>query len=391
MAIEHAPSVYIPMDRRQALVRGESLSDWTSGAALFADISGFTPLTEALARSLGPLRGAEELTRQLNQVYDVLIAEVNRYGGSVIGFAGDAITCWFTERQDQDSYPSLECTPLCAPACARAVACALAMQQAMEQFAVVELLSGETVSLAMKAAVASGPARRFIVGDPRIQLLDALAGETIVRMAAAEHEANRGDVVIDAQTAAQLGEQAQVVGWRTEAETGQRFAVVSGLTNPVEPAPWPPLEPQVLREEQTRPWLLPTVYEWLRAGVGEFLELRPGIALFLRFEGIDYDGDEAAGEKLDAYIRWAQRVLTRYEGSLLQLTIGDKGSFFYAAFGAPIAHEDDARRAVIATLELCTPPANLDFIQPVQIGLTQGTMRTGELWRKVTQHLWGHQ
>jgi adenylate cyclase len=43
--------VYIPMDRRQALAQGQTLPDRTSGAALFADISGFTPLTEALLRN----------------------------------------------------------------------------------------------------------------------------------------------------------------------------------------------------------------------------------------------------------------------------------------------------------------------------------------------------
>jgi len=65
---------------------------------LFADISGFTPLTEALVRTLGARRGAEELNRQLNEVYDALIAEGDRYGGSVIGFGGDAITCWFDDQ-----------------------------------------------------------------------------------------------------------------------------------------------------------------------------------------------------------------------------------------------------------------------------------------------------
>ena len=48
-------------------------------------------------RSLGPRRGAEELTALLNQVYDALIAEVDCFGGSVMGFCGDAITCWFDE------------------------------------------------------------------------------------------------------------------------------------------------------------------------------------------------------------------------------------------------------------------------------------------------------
>ena len=47
------PQAYIPGDRRRALARGEDLAVVTYGAALFADISGFTPLTEALARELG--------------------------------------------------------------------------------------------------------------------------------------------------------------------------------------------------------------------------------------------------------------------------------------------------------------------------------------------------
>ena len=46
-------------------------------------------------QALGARRGVEELTRQINRVYDALIGEVERSGGSVIGFAGDAITCWF--------------------------------------------------------------------------------------------------------------------------------------------------------------------------------------------------------------------------------------------------------------------------------------------------------
>jgi class 3 adenylate cyclase len=74
------------------------LPDRTGGAALFADISGFTPLTEALARMLGPRQGADALTRQLNRVYDALIDAVDAAGGSVIGFSGDAMTCWFDEQ-----------------------------------------------------------------------------------------------------------------------------------------------------------------------------------------------------------------------------------------------------------------------------------------------------
>jgi adenylate cyclase len=93
-------AAYLPTDRLHALADGATLPSRARGTALFADISGFTPLTEALVRTLGPRRGAEELARQLNEIYDALIAEVDRYGGSVISFSGDAITCWFEDVGD---------------------------------------------------------------------------------------------------------------------------------------------------------------------------------------------------------------------------------------------------------------------------------------------------
>ncbi|MBN1887162.1 MAG: adenylate/guanylate cyclase domain-containing protein, partial [Thermoflexales bacterium] len=327
--LEQALSVYIPTDRRHAMAQASQLPEQASGAAMFADISGFTPLTEALTRALGPRRGSEELTRQLNRVYDALIAEVERFHGSVIGFAGDAITCWF------DEAGAIRESPL------RAVACALACQRTMEQFAQVAIPGGDTVQLAMKASVASGPARRFLVGDPAIQLIDVLAGATLARMAAGEHLAEKGEVIVDACTAEQIEtsdrdregqiEKRRVCGDREE--EGERFFVVEGLASEVEPAPWPELAAGALSEDLVRPWLLPPVYARLREGLGEFVtELRPVVALFLHFEGIDYDEDEDAGAKLDAYLRWTQATLARYEGYLLQFIVGDKGNYLYATF-----------------------------------------------------------
>jgi predicted ATPase/class 3 adenylate cyclase len=349
------------MDRRQALVRGETLPDRTQGAALFADISGFTALTEALVNELGAQRGAEKLAHHLNQVYDDLVTELHRYGGSVISFSGDAITCWF----DGD-------------AGLRATACALAMQAAMQRFAAVALPSGQTLPLAMKAAVVTGPARRFLVGDIQIQFIDVLAGATLERLAAAEHQAHKHEVVLDPATLDALDDKVQVVEWRRDEETGQRFGVVRELLESVPTLPHVPMPPDALGQEQVRPWLLPQVYEKLCGGQGEFLaELRPGVALFLRFGEIDYDQDQVAGDKLDVFIHHVQHILERYGGTLLQVTIGDKGSHLYAAFGAPLAHEDDAVRAASAALELRALAPELDFIQDIQIGIGQGRMRTG--------------
>lgn len=360
-----AGSAYIPMDRRGAIASADTLPTRSTGAALFADISGFTPLTEALLRAYGPRRGAEELSQQLNQVYDALVAEVHRYGGSVIGFSGDAMTCWI------DGDAGLQ-----------AAACGLAMQGIMQQFKAIDIPGSEPVALAMKVAVATGPVRRFQIGDPQIQLIDALAGKTLEVMAAAEHLAERGEVVLSPGVVAHLSGLVNLTDERVDPDYETPFGVLQSLH---------PSIGEILRldnshdftqeqltQEEIKPWLLPPVYDRLQGGRGDFLaELRPAVILFLRFSGIDYDGDEAAGEKLDEYIRRVQNILVRYESYLLQLTIGDKGSYIYAAFGAPIAHEDDGVRAVAAALELQTLSQELDFIEPVQIGLSHGQLRTG--------------
>jgi len=383
-AAAETAAVYLPMDRRQALARGVTLPERTQGAALLADISGFTPLTESLAKELGLQRGAEEITRQLNRVYGALIDEVHRYGGSVIGFSGDAITCWFSqndergtmndEESDVDSYSSF----ITHRSSFRAVACALAMQATMSQFTTLVTPAGTAIDLAIKVAVAAGPARRFLVGDPGIQNIEVLAGQTLDDLATGEHLASRDEVLVQAAIVEALGLRITVAGWRDDPSGSKRFAVAIGLTEPVPVAPWPDLLPETLAEERVRPWLLPTIYERVHGGKSEFLsDLRSAAALFLTFEGIDYDTDAYAGDKLDAFVRWVQAVLAQYDGALLQLTIGDKGSYLYGAFGAPIAHEDDAVRAVAAALDLQSPPPQLQFVQGIRIGVAYGQMRAG--------------
>ncbi len=351
---------YLPPDRRQAIAAGSELPRQTEGTALWADLSGFTPLTESLARKLGARHGAEELGLHLNRFYDALIAPVDDYGGSVVGFSGDAITCWFEADDGR-----------------RAIAAAQAMQAAMQAFAGLQLSTGETVSVGIKIAVSSGPVRRFQVGDPAVQYIDTLAGAIMERLAIVGHLAGTGELLVDEHTETQLHEIVQISEWRTSAETGQRAAVLSSLAAPLEPSRQV-LELPVLTEDQVRPWLLPSVFARLQGGQGEFLtELRPAVALFMRFEGLDYEGDDQVEDKLDAVIRQVQSVLVEYDGALLQLTIGDKGSYLYAAFGAPVAHEDDAVRAVAAALELCTLPAKVNAVHSVSIGLSRGVMRTG--------------
>src|SRR5690349_7556496 len=64
-----------------------------TGSLLKIDLSGFTSLSERLARS--ERTGAEHLNSVLNDVFVALIEEVLARGGDVLQFGGDALLVWF--------------------------------------------------------------------------------------------------------------------------------------------------------------------------------------------------------------------------------------------------------------------------------------------------------
>ena len=63
------------------------------GTLVFVDISGFTSLTEKLARK-GRI-GAEELTSVLSSVFSDMLGVAYRRGGSLLKFGGDALLLLF--------------------------------------------------------------------------------------------------------------------------------------------------------------------------------------------------------------------------------------------------------------------------------------------------------
>jgi class 3 adenylate cyclase len=229
---------YLPQDRLRALARGESLPDRTNGSALFADISGFTPLTEKLTREFGVRRGIEELAHRINSVYDAMIDEIDRLDGSVVSFAGDAIACWFDESLGDSAL--------------RAVLCARALQEVLKEFP----------DLSVKIAVCTGPVRRFATGDPSIRLIDTLAGATMARLAMAEQQAKPGDIILDRHTTQALG---LFDLTRRISESGEEFSLLDHAsagqiqtTGKVDKIHGTILQ---INPDLLKPWVLPMVYE----------------------------------------------------------------------------------------------------------------------------------
>ena len=356
-----ALAAYIPRDRAAQLLAGAPLA--REGAALIADIAGFTPLTEALARALSPARGAEELTRALNSVFAPLIAELHAYGGSVVKFGGDALIIWFPRARRARRASVLR----------HAIAAALAMQAAIVRHGRVQTDAG-AFTLSMKLGLAYGPVLRTRLGDPARGFEDVIGGRTLDRMAEAEHHASPGELLVDPEGLPELAALAEL------GELRDGFVVVRGLRGAVRRGPagapaWPALAAGA--SEALRPYLPAEVFAALRDGRAQPAELRPVVSIFVQFTGISYEAGAVAEAQLASYFAAAQRAAARYGGRVNRLITGDKGSVLHLIFGAPQALEDLERRAALCALELRRAAAALPFITAQRVGMTVGRAFAG--------------
>ncbi len=85
----HVPPVTLVWDDE---VPGQ-LSRVVDGTLVFADVSGFTALTERLSRR-GRI-GAEEIVETLNRVFGPMLRIANTRGGELLKFGGDALLFLF--------------------------------------------------------------------------------------------------------------------------------------------------------------------------------------------------------------------------------------------------------------------------------------------------------
>jgi adenylate cyclase len=301
--------------------------------ALFADVSGFTAVSEALART--GKHSAEELTAILNRYFEPMIALVESYGGIIGKFGGDAMTILFpfdAARVDATVR--------------RAIQCAADMQGRMGDYVDMPTSVG-AFSLAMKAGLAMGEVLCTTVGDLAARLEYIIAGHVLDACAEAEHHAGKGEVVVHNDLLA-FAADALVVEARDD------FTCVAGLGAAEPPAPLAELKEPTARAIATiAAYLHPALAEGLRANqLGFINEHRHVVVMFVRFGGFDYDHDPEVNPRLQSYFGAVVDRIQHYDGYLNKIDMGDKGSKYIVLFGAPVAHEDDAERALRCALEL---------------------------------------
>ncbi len=361
--IINALAAYIPRDRIEQFIHPETALA-NDGVAMIADISGFTPLTEALAGSLNADRGAEELTAALDRVFIPLVEAIHSYRGSVLKFSGDALIVWFARPARTRPATSIR----------RAIAAALGMQQVMTQYGSIPTPIGPVV-LRMKIGLAYGPLRRFVLGLTEYGYEDVPGGNTLERMSAAEHHAEPGDIIADEPTIALVREAVIISAWRGT------FALIGGLHQQPRRAAWPEFAWGSASEaaliEQLTHYIPPQIARIIMSGRTQVAELKPVVSLFVQFHGIDYDSDPQIAERLQAYFALAQQIVARYGGRLNRLITGDKGSLLHIIFGAPTAIEEREIRATRCALDLQRECGSMPFISMQRIGMAGGRVFAG--------------
>ena len=99
----------------------------------------------------------------------------------------------------------------------------------------------------------------------------------------------------------------------------------------------------------------------------------------MSFGGLDYDGDEDAGEKLDAVVRQVQsHCQSAWRSCFWNWSSATKATISMSTSAAVISHEDDAQRALLAALDFKSLPQEFDFLRDLKIGVTSGTLRVLE-------------
>lgn len=371
-AIFKAIAAYVP----QPIVEGRVLAphlprvygQFSRGTLVFADISGFTAMSEKLSE-LGK-EGAEELTSILNHYFARMLNIASSYQGHQLKFGGDAMLLLFQGHRHA----------------ARAVRCALRMQKAMKEFKRVSTSKG-TFKLEMSIGINTGEFVQASLGLPKERLHCVFTGREVNRTAQIEAVANSGEVLIGASTLHELRDKVEVDQER------EAYYPVNALRARVSSIAPCSLDMKEGESETVIEALACYAPQQLAArivanpeGVGAEGEHRRVTTMFVNLLGasevIEQCGTGRTDEitlLLNEYFAMVETTVNKYGGLVIGCDLSTKGDKLLIIFGAPVAHEDDEERALLCALEMEQQLADSKLPLQQRIGINTGYVFSGEV------------
>ncbi|MCB9296343.1 MAG: tetratricopeptide repeat protein [Lewinellaceae bacterium] len=308
---------------------------------LFVDLSGFTPLTEALMQKGN--RGAEELSNVLNEIFEPLVHMVYAKGGFIPYFAGDAFTAIF-------------------PVAERRIGAQDIIQGAMQ----ARSLYGQrqfrfrSFTIGIKFGLSYGTVEWGIVG--RASKAYYFRGAPIDGCAACQVKARDKDIVIDDALRQHLPKGQFALMALENGFYKIKEGVSSGEGNVI-PVDLPPIERGVAMQ-----FLPDAVARYNQEG-----EFRTVISVFISFDGVETHA------LLDAFASIVLEQINNFSGYFKEIDYGDKGGVMVAFFGAPVSFENNSDRALEFITSIREELRDLQSRSSLRyrVGLTIGTAYTG--------------
>ena len=346
-SVSVSPQAYLPRIVRywDQDAPGE-LHQSIEGSMVFVDISGFTKMSEKLARQ-GRV-GAEELTDVIGTTFGALLPEAYAYGANLLKFGGDALLLFFT----QDGHRL------------RACAAALAMQRTMGEVGVCETSAGR-VTLQMSVGIHSGEFDFFLVGDSHRELI--VAGPAASRTVEMESAANARQILLSPETASGLDKsnrgRAQGPGILLRGVIEAEQSEFRAAASPVE-----------------------DLMQFVPKGLCDLLlsgevdpEHRPATVAFLHFHGFDAlietEGCDLAASHLDNLVRSVQSAVDQRGVTFLGTDISTDGGKIILTAGVPISTGNDEEQMLLALRQVVSAGP----IIPLSVGVNWGPVFSGEI------------
>ena len=345
------------------------VSEQFYAAVLFADISGFTLLTERLAEK-GPA-GVEDIARVLNEYFGQLIDIIHEYGGDVVKFAGDAViavwniasvagTADLVSRADQWQWTM------------RAAECAIKIRERLSNY------KAEDASFYLKLAISTGNIGTSHVGGVFNRWEFLMAGNPLVELGIANNLAKADEILITPSAWKLIRN--DCVAEPVEFELKDAIAQGGQLNSLNKPSSIFTSDQKLVipetAEGSLRAYIPGAIINRLTAGQSSWIaELRRVTVLFIGLPDLDQKTELAEAQNL---ARLIQRSVYRYEGSINKINVDDKGITIVAALGLPpFSHEDDPARGVQAALMIRKELTKLNVRST--IGITTGRIFCGSI------------
>jgi class 3 adenylate cyclase/tetratricopeptide (TPR) repeat protein len=318
------------------------------GTMAFVDISGFTKLSERLART--GREGAEHLSDTISACFSTLLAQAYAEGGSLLKFGGDALLLWFTGEEHV----------------LRACSSAVSMRGTLRRIGRVRA-GASSIVLRMSVGVHSGDYDAYLLGSSHREYV--VAGPAVSTVVALESHAGAGQILVSEQTAARLPERCR------GAASGPGVL----LARAPAPQPWLIRDSAPPPADESVAGCLSTMMRAHLLAAPSHPEHRTATVSFVQFGGLDKlvaeSGAEHAATALEEVVRAGQEAADRYEICFLGSDIAADGGKLLFAAGAPRAIGDDEERMLRAMRHIVEADTRL----PVRIGVNRGPVFTGDV------------